>query len=720
VNISVINQLSNELNLKVKQIQDTLKLLQDANTVPFIARYRKEVTGGLDEEQIRVIEKQYKYFAELEVRKVEIAKLITEREMMTDEINLAISAALTKQKLEDIYLPFKEKKKTKATAAIKAGLQPLATFILTEPLAKDSVTTEALKYINDELAILSIEDAITGAKYIIAENIADNSLFRERIRDFSQKKGSVIAKLKKGKEILDEKEKFTAFYDYEEALQKIPGHRIFALNRAEKEGIISIKIDVDTEEIFSFVESKVITKQNADSTQYIEEAIRDGYKRLIKPSIERELRNLKTESAEERAYVLFAKNLEKLFMEKPLKGKRIMAIDPAFRSGCKIAIIDEQADVVAIDIIYPTEPRLDIAGATKKLLALIKEYNVEQIVIGNGTASRETDDFTKQVISDANLKIPIAITSEAGASVYSASKIAQVEFPDLAVEQRSAVSIARRVQDPMAELVKIDPKSIGVGQYQHDVNQKVLGENLEFTIVKNVNIIGVDVNTASAELLQYVSGLNKKGAAGIMELRNELSGITSRLQIKKAKGVNAKSFEQAVGFLKVLKGKNILDETFIHPENYDSAKLLMKELSITQKEIGSDELKERLSDLDEQVIADKLNLSLILTVDLLEALKNPNIDPREKLSIIKFSPSIKSIDDIVIGKTVEGIVRNIVDFGAFIDIGIKNDGLVHISEVSNNFVSDITTVLEIGDIMKFKVIDVNIKQGRVALSLKDK
>lgn len=710
MNQTIINNLAKDLNIKVEQVKCVLDLLGDNNTVPFIARYRKEATGSLTEEQIFSIEKEYKYLANLEKRKEEIIRLIDERGMLTPELNSEINKAIKLQQVEDLYLPYKEKRKTKATEAIKKGLEPLANYINAN--IESDYEVEAAKFLNEE--VTTVEEAISGAGFIISERISDTAKYREYIRNFYFKNAILNTKVKKNGPTTDEKSKYEMYYEFSQGINKIQSYRILAINRAEKEKVIGVSIEVNTDNIIDYLVKETMGNKNSATYKLF---IVDALKRLITPSIERETRAFLTDKASTTAIEMFTKNLDKLIMQPPVKNKIVLGLDPAFRTGCKVAVIDATGALLHVDVMFPTEPRNDIAGSSKMMNSLIKKYKVNQIVIGNGTASRETEEFVKNNLEDKT--IPYNIISEAGASVYSASKLAQSEFPNLTVEKRSAVSIARRIQDPMAELVKIDPKSIGVGQYQHDVNQKELSENLDFTMIKNINIVGVDINTASAELLKYVSGLDATIAKNIVTYREENGVINSRTEIKKVKRLGPKAFEQAAGFLKILDGKEPLDQTFIHPESYSVAKKIIKDLKIDIKNLGTNEVKEIVEACNKTEICEKYDLSIILLNDILKALTAPNIDARGELTVASFDKAITKIEDLKIGMIIEGEVRNIIEFGAFVDIGLKNDALVHISEISNSYVKNVSDFLEIGDIKKFKVKEVDVEKGRIQLSLKE-
>lgn len=715
MNQEIISNLSKELSITPKQINSVLSLLEEGNTVPFIARYRKEVTGNLDEEEIRSIEKEYSYLQKLEERKQEVIRLIDEKGMLTEDLVKQINASNKLQEVEDIYLPFKEKRKTKATEAIANGLEPLANFILTFPKQEGSIEQEATKYVNDKVA--SVEEAIIQAGYIIAENLSETKDVRQHLRKLFYDEGIIVTKAKKDAETIDEKKKYEIYYDFKEPLKKLKSYRVLAINRSEKEKVISVKVEVDDEQVLAYLE-KFLIKKDSDATNYLKEFIKDSYKRLLYPSLVREMRNIITEQASERAIELFSENLETLLMQPPVHDKTVLGVDPAYRTGCKLAVIDPTSKLLEIKVMYPTKPKEDIVGSEKILDQLLAKYPINQIVVGNGTASRETESFLRNYIKNNKLDMPLSIVSEAGASVYSASKLAQTEFPDLHVEERSAVSIARRIQDPMAELVKIDPKSIGVGQYQHDVNQKELGESLDFVMLKNINKVGVNINTASGELLKYVSGLDKTIANNIVSYREQNGSFKNRSEIKNVKRLGPKAYEQCAGFLKVLDGDQPLDSTFIHPESYDVAINFIKHYDLDLAELGTEAMISKLSEINIKEASQELKVSDQLITDLVDALASSQIDIRDELVAAEFDPSITSIDEVKPGMMIKGQVRNVVDFGAFVDIGIKNDGLIHISEISDQYIKDVTDVLKIGDIRDFRVKDVDIEKGRVQLSLK--
>lgn len=712
----IFSKIKEELNVSEKQITTVLKLLEEGNTVPFIARYRKEMTGSLDEEQIRLIYKEYDYQNKLLQRKEEVIRLINEKEMLTPEIEKAINDAKILQEVEDIYLPFKEKRKTKATEAIKLGLEPLSKFILTFPKENGSILNEAKKYITKEVE--DEQEAIEKAGHIIAEQISENAKIRQYLRDNCWKFGIITTKIKKDGDSLDEKKKYEMYYNFSQVVKKIPAYRILAFNRAEKEKVIKVSMEVNEEYLIEYIEKNVI-KQDGDSTKYLKEFIKDSYKRLIFPSLEREIRAMLNEKASEQAIKLFSENLENLIMLPPIKEKIILGIDPAYRTGCKLAVIDQTGNLLKIDVIYPTLPNNNIEVSEEKITKLIDEYKINQVVIGNGTASRETQSFVKNYLEKNNSNIPVAIVSEAGASVYSASKNAQNEFPDLEVQERSAVSIARRIQDPMAELVKIDPKSIGVGQYQHDVNQKDLNENLDFVMVKCINKVGVNVNTASQELLSYVSGFDKTIAKNLVLYRNENGEFKNRNEIKNVKRLGPKTYEQAIGFLKIFDGDDILDSTFLHPESYELAKKIINEEKINLDLLGTDEFISEIEKIDVKKMSEKYETTEFLINDILDTLKLGTIDLREELIAPEFNSEVTSIEELKVGMKIKGQVRNLVEFGAFVDIGIKNDGLIHVSEISEQFVQNVEDYLQIGDIKDFYVKEVDLEKERVQLTLKN-
>ena len=711
MNEDIIKQIAEELNVKNNQIESVLKLLEDGNTIPFIARYRKEATGALDEEQIRKINEYYEYEVNLLKRKEDVIRLIDEKGLLTDEIKNNIMKAKKLVEVEDIYAPFKEKKKTKATEAIKNGLEPLAKIIMSFP---DNFNMEIVKkYLNEN--VKTEEDAIQGAKYIIAEWISDNAYYRKWIRSYFYKNGILVSKIKKNAE--DENKVYEMYYDFNESIKYIKPHRVLAINRGENEKVLSVNIEVNNDEILSFLESKIIKKESPVK-EYVIDAIKDSYKRLIAPSIEREVRSELTEKSEDQSIEVFKDNLENLLLIAPMKEKTVLGFDPAFRTGCKLAIVDPTSKVLNISVIYPHEPKNEWDKSKETLKDLIKKYNVDIIAIGNGTASRESEKLVSETLKDVS-NCKYAIVSEAGASVYSASPLAIQEFPTLHVEQRSAVSIARRLQDPLNELVKIDPKSIGVGQYQHDVSQKKLGESLDFTVSKCVNNVGVNINTASPSSLKYISGLTKLAIDKIIKYREEHGKINSREELKKKKLLNDKAYEQSIGFMRVIDGDNPLDKTNIHTESYDKTLKLLKYINMTTKDLGSKELINELNKIDKNEVSKELDIDLYTLNDIIDSLSRPNRDFRDDYEMPLLKSDILTIDNLKVGMKLEGTVRNVVDFGAFIDIGLHGDGLVHISKITNKYIKHPSEVLSVGDIVTCYVLDINKEKEKVSLTLID-
>ncbi len=714
MNELIIKEISTNLGVSEKQIISTLKLLEEGNTIPFIARYRKEVTGSLHEEQIRSISEVYEYQVNLLKRKEDVIRLIDEKGLLTDELKQKILSAEKLVDVEDLYRPYKEKKKTKATEAINNGLEPLAKIIMS---FKVNGTLEELtsKFLNDN--VKTSEDAIQGAKYIIAEWISDNASYRKWIRNYTMRNASIITKKKKDAE--DEKKVYEMYYEYTEALRTVKPHRYLAINRGEKEKIISVTIDVNKDEILNNLYSRIIKDDKSIVVEIVKDAINDSYKRLIAPSIEREIRSEIFDNAEEVAIDIFAKNLEKLLLTPPMKEKQVLGLDPAYRTGCKLAVLDKTGKPLNISVIYPHEPRNEYDKAKKHVLDLIDKYNIDIIAIGNGTASRESEAFAADVIKEANRKVEYIIVNEAGASVYSASKLAISEFPDLHVEERSAISIGRRLQDPLSELVKIDTKSIGVGQYQHDVSSKKLNESLDFVVSKSVNQVGVNINTASSSLLQYVSGLSKKLIDNILEYRDKYGKFMSREELKKIKSMGDKSYEQSIGFIRIIDGSNPLDQTSIHPESYDSTLKLLKELNMDIKDIGSSKLSEALDEINIDEYTSKLGIDKYTLEDIIKSLKQPLRDPRDNFEKPLLKSDILKIEDLKVGMKLQGTVRNVVDFGVFIDIGLKNDGLAHISKLTTNYIKHPMEVVSVGDIVDCYVDDIFLDKNKVALSLLD-
>ena len=712
MNDSIILEISKELNVPKKGVLATLNLLMDGNTIPFIARYRKEATGALDEMQIRKINEVYEYEVNLLKRKEDVIRLIDEKGLMTDDLRDKIMACTKLVEVEDLYRPYKEKKKTKATDAINNGLEPLAKMIMSFPV-NGNIQSLCQKFLNDK--VKTEEDAVTGAGYIIAEYISDNAYYRKWIRSYLFKNGEIVCKLKK--DANDDKKTYEMYYDYREPLKEIKSHRVLAINRAEREKILNVSVDVNDKEIIAFLNEKVIKNTNSFVVDIVKDAIKDSYKRLIFPSIEREVRASLSEKAEDVAIENFSKNLENLLLTPPLKGKMVLGLDPAFRTGCKLAVLNEVGKMIFIDKIFPHEPVNKYDEAKKKMIDIINKYNIEIVAIGNGTASRESEKFIIDVIKSLDRKVEYIIVSEAGASVYSASKLAIEEFPDLHVEERSAVSIGRRLQDPLAELVKIDPESIGVGLYQHDVAGKKLSESLDFVVSKTVNSVGVDVNTASPSLLKYVSGITKKNIDKIIEYREENGKIKSRAEIKKAKLLSDKSYEQAIGFMRILEGSNPLDRTSIHPESYDATLKLLKEIGMTINDIGTDKIINSLNNLDIKKLSEYLAVDEYTLEDIISALKSPSRDPRDEMPNPLLKTDVLNINDLKIGMKLQGTVRNVVDFGAFVDIGLHNVGLVHISKITNRYIKHPSEVLSVGDIIDVYVIEIDVAKEKVSLSI---
>ena len=715
MNETIIKEIATNLNISDKQVSVVLNLLSDGNTIPFIARYRKEVTGALDEETIRSINEVYEYQVNLLNRKEDVIRLIDEKGMLTDEIKDNIMKCSKLVEVEDIYRPYKEKKKTKATEAIALGLEPLAKMMMTFPMTGD-IDKLCSKFINDKVP--NTENAVTGACYIIAEWISDNAFYRKWIRSYFYKNGVITSKLKKGAD--DENKIYEMYYDYNEPVKWIKPHRILALNRGEKEKILTVSIDVNNDEIIAYIEKKMIKNDKSFVTSYVKNAINDSYKRLIGPSIEREIRSDLTEKGDEAAIDNFGKNLEALLLTPPLKEKVVLAFDPGYVNGCKLAVVDKNGKYLDSTIIKPflkgdSEERIRLS--MEVVVQLIKKYNVDIISIGNGTASRESEKFCADMISKYNLNCKYVIVSEAGASIYSASPQAIEEFPDLAIEKRSAVSIGRRLQDPLAELVKIPPEGIGVGLYQHDVSQKNLSNSLDFVVEKCVNSVGVNVNTASASLLSYVSGVTKAAIKKIIDYRESVGKIMSRDEIKKKKILTPKAYEQAIGFLRINDGDNVLDSTAIHPESYDVALSVLKDLGFTIKDIGSSELVESLDKIDVEKDFSKYNTDKYTLEDVISSLKKPNLDPRDSYPQPILKSNVLDIKDLHVGDKLQGTVRNVVDFGLFIDIGLHDDGLAHISKLSNSYIKHPSDLFSVGDIVDCYVDDISLEKNKVSLSL---
>ena len=715
MNEFIIKEIASNLNITDKQVEVVLTMLQEGNTVPFIARYRKEATGALDEETIRSINEVYLYQVNLLKRKEDVIRLIDEKGMLTDELKDSIMKCTKLVDVEDLYRPYKEKKKTKATEAIALGLEPLAKMIMSFPTS-GSLEDMASKFVKDK--VKSVEEAIQGAKYIIAEWISDNASYRKWIRSYFYKNGVLVSKIKKNAN--DEGKIYEMYYDYSEAVKYIKPHRILAINRGEKEKVLTVSIDVDKEGILNFLEKKIIKNSASFVVGSVREAIEDSYKRLIAPSIEREIRAELSEKGEEAAIDNFGKNLEALLLTPPMKEQIVLAFDPGFVNGCKLAVVDKNGKYLDSTVIKPflnsnTQGR--IKESTDVVVNLIKKYKVNIIAIGNGTASRESEKFCADMIKEYNLDCKYVIVSEAGASIYSASPIAAEEFPDLAIEKRSAVSIGRRLQDPLAELVKIPPEGIGVGLYQHDVSQKKLSSSLDFVVEKCVNSVGVNVNTASSSLLSYVSGLTKKTCQKLIDYREKVGKILSRDEIQKKKLLSDKAYEQAIGFLRISDGNNPLDKTGIHPESYDIALNLLKDLGFGIEDIGSDKLIDALNKVDVLSYKDKLATDQYTLEDVILSLKKPNLDPRDEMPQPLLRSDVLDIKDLSLGMKLQGTVRNVVDFGAFIDIGLHNDGLAHISKLTDKYIKHPSEVVSVGDIVDCYVDDINLEKGKVSLSL---
>lgn len=710
MNEKIIKNIASDLNVKDSQVASALKLLSEGATIPFIARYRKEVTGALDEEQLRKINEVYAYEVNLLERKESVIKLIDEKGLLTDELKEKILNAEKLVEVEDLYRPFKEKKKTKATDAINNGLEPLAKMIMSFP-TKGDITSLTSKFINDK--VKTVDEAVTGASYIIAEYISDNAYYRKWLRNFIFKNGFIISKKKKDAE--DEKKVYEMYYDFKEEVSKIKSYRVLAINRAEKEKIVTVSIDIDDAKVLSFFEEKIIKNKESFAVDIVKNAIKDSYKRLIFPSVEREIRAALSEKAEDVAIKNFSENLENLLLTPPIKDKMVLGFDPAYRTGCKLAVLNPVGKVLKIEKIYPHPPVNKYEEAKAKTIDLINKYNIDIVAIGNGTASRESEKFISDVIKSIDRKVDYIIVSEAGASVYSASPLAIKEFPDLVVEERSAISIGRRLQDALSELVKITPESIGVGLYQHDVNAKKLSSSLDFVVTSAVNEVGVNINTASPSLLKYISGLTKTYIDKIIKYREEKGKILSREEVLKNKLLSEKVYEQAIGFMRVEGGSNIFDTTDIHPESYDIAKKVMEILNINAEEIGK--CSDKLKDINAKNLASKLGTDEYTIDTILKSFAKAHRDPRDEMGKPILKSDILEIKDLKINDKLEGTVRNVVDFGAFVDIGLHNDGLIHISKMSKNYIKHPSEVLKVGDIISVYVIGIDKEKEKVQLSL---
>lgn len=710
---NISQKLIEEFKLKPFQVENTIKLIDDGNTIPFIARYRKEATGELSDEQLRDLFERLTYLRNLEKRKEEVIRLIDEQGKLTDELLQSIQNSNTMTEVEDLYRPYKQKKKTRATIAKAKGLEPLA-LIMFEQKDKRALEEIAKDFINEEKEVKSVEDAIAGAKDIIAEMVSDTAEYRKAIRKIIYDIGLIVTKSTK-----EEKSVYDMYYDFSEPVKRIPSHRILAINRGEKEEFLKVKIDGTDEKIIEFLNASVLIENGSFKDEIIL-AIEDAYKRLIKPSVENEVRNELTEVAEEQAIKVFGQNAKKLLLQAPLKNLIVMGFDPAYRTGCKIAVIDDTGKLLDTTTVYPTEPQNDVEGAKKKLLELINKYKINMIAIGNGTASRESEMFVADLIKLVSHEIYYAIVSEAGASVYSASKLATEEYPDINVSLRGAISIARRLQDPLAELVKIDPKSIGVGQYQHDVNQNRLEESLTGVVEDAVNSVGVDLNTATPSLLRYVSGVSKTVANNIVKYRDDNGKIKERKELLKVSKLGPSAFTQCAGFLRIIDGKNPLDNTSVHPESYEVAEKILLSIGYTSKDLKEKlpEIKEKLESIDSKKVAEDLGVGIPTIKDIIAELKKPGRDPRDEMPKIVLRSDVLKLEDLHEDMILTGTVRNVIDFGAFVDIGVKNDGLVHISELSDKYVKNPMDVVSVGDIVKVRVIKVDLEKKKVSLSMK--
>ena len=713
----IFKKIAEELKIRETQVESAVKLIDEGNTIPFIARYRKEATGNLSDETLRDLGERLTYLRNLEARKEEIIRLIDEQGKLTDELTVKITSTMVLSELEDIYRPYRPKKRTRATIAKEKGLEPLANIIYLQTEKRDLYEI-AKEYIDKEKGVETEEDAIKGALDIIAENIADDADYMKKIKSFCFREAVIASKASKE----DEKSPYEMYYDFKEGILKIPSHRILAINRGEKEGFLKVKIEKPDEKILDYLKKQIIKDYKSMYYEPLSNVIEDSYKRLIEPSIEREIRNDLTERSEEKAIKVFGKNAKQLLLQPPIKGMTVMGFDPAYRTGCKIAIIDKTGKLLDTTTVYPTEPQNDVEGAKNTLKALILKYNVNMIAIGNGTASRESEKFVSDMIKEISGKIYYAIVSEAGASVYSASKLATEEYPDINVSLRGAISIARRLQDPLSELVKIDPKAIGVGQYQHDVNQKKLSESLTGVVEDAVNSVGVDVNTATPSLLSYVSGINGTIAKNIVKYRDDNGELKSRKELLKVPKLGPSAFKQCAGFIRIFNGDNPLELTAVHPESYEASEKLLTSLgysvdSLIQKE-SLEKLKEDLSKVDISKLAEELNIGVLTLKDIIDEISKPGRDPREEMPKPILRSDVLKFEDLQEGMELTGTVRNVIDFGAFVDIGVKHDGLVHISEMSDKFIKNPYDVVSAGDIVKVKVIGIDKEKQKVSLSMK--
>lgn len=712
----IFKKIAEELNIRESQVEATVKLIDDGNTIPFIARYRKEVTGNLSDEILRDLGERLTYLRNLEKRKEEIIRLIDEQGKLTDELTVKIASTMVLSELEDIYRPYRPKKRTKATIAKEKGLEPLANIMYLQKEKKD-IYEIAKEFVNEEKGIETPEIAIQGAQDIIAENIADNADYRKKIKSFCFREAVITTKASK-----EEKSPYEMYYDYKEPILKIPSHRILAINRGEKEEFLKVKIEKPDEKILDYLKKQIIIDYKSQFNEILSVAIEDSYKRLIEPSIDREIRNDLTERSEEKAIKVFGKNAKQLLLQPPIKGMTVMGFDPAYRTGCKIAVIDHTGKLLATTTVYPTEPQNDVDGAKKELKQLIDKFNINMIAIGNGTASRESETFVSNMIKEIDKEIYYAIVSEAGASVYSASKLATEEYPDINVSLRGAISIARRLQDPLSELVKIDPKAIGVGQYQHDVNQKKLSESLTGVVEDAVNSVGVDINTATPSLLSYVSGINNTIAKNIVKYRDENGEIKQRKDLLKVPKFGQAAFKQCAGFIRVFDGKNPLEITAVHPESYSVAEKLLTNLGFSVENIKEksklEEIKTALSKVNVEKMSEELEVGPLTLKDIIEELSKPGRDPRESLPKPILRSDVLKFDDLQEGMELTGTVRNVIDFGAFVDVGVKHDGLVHISEMADRYIKNPSEVVSVGDIVKVKVLSIDREKQKVSLTMK--
>lgn len=716
--MNITEKIASELNIKTSQVENTIKLIDDGNTIPFIARYRKEVTGNLSDETLREFDERLTYLRNLEKRKEEITRLIDEQGKLTEELQQAIEKSEILSELEDIYRPYKQKKRTRATIAKEKGLEPLSNIIYLQSDKRD-INEIAKEFINPEKGVETIEDALNGAKDIIAETVADNAEYRKKMKKLCNREAVVTIKATKE----DEKSPYEMYYDFNESLRSLPSHRILAINRGEKEEYLKVKVEKPDEKVIDFIEKDIIKDKNNQFGKILEESIEDSYKRLIEPSVDRELRNELSEKAEEKAIKVFGKNAKQLLLQAPIKNITVLGFDPAYRTGCKLAVIDQNGKLLDTATVYPTEPQNDVEGATKVINNFIEKYNINMIAIGNGTASRESEMFVSDLISKNKKEIYYAIVSEAGASVYSASKLATEEYPDINVSLRGAISIARRLQDPLAELVKIDPKAIGVGQYQHDVNQKKLSESLTGVVEDAVNSVGVDVNTATPSLLSYVSGINKQVAKNIVEYRDANGSLKQRKELLKVPKLGKAAYEQCAGFLRIYNGKNPLEITGVHPESYEKAEKLLTKMGYTVDDLINNErllqLRKELQKVDVKTMAKELDIGELTLQDIINELSKPGRDPREDMPKQILRSDVLKFEDLKENMVLKGTVRNVTDFGAFVDIGVKHDGLVHISQLSNSFVKNPSDVVAVGDIVNVKVIGIDQEKQKVSLSMKE-